>query len=139
LKRVGMADSADTQLRRFSKGMLQRIGIAQAILHDPKVVFLDEPMSGLDPVGRHEVRVLIEDLRDEGRTVFFSTHILSDAETLCDRVAVVHKGELRGVNSISELVAATAGKYEIVAQGGSAQSLALWIRCRVNIAVSARA
>lgn len=119
LKRVGMAESADTQLRRFSKGMLQRVGIAQAILHDPKIVFLDEPMSGLDPVGRHEVRVLIEDLRDEGRTVFFSTHILSDAETLCDRVAVVHKGELRGMNTIADLVAATAGKYEIIAQGGS--------------------
>ena len=75
--------------------MLQRAGIAQAILHDPKVVFLDEPMSGLDPMGRREVRSLIEELKSEGKTVFFSTHILSDAEALCDRVAIIHLGELR--------------------------------------------
>jgi len=116
LQRVGMSEHADTQLRKFSKGMLQRVGIAQAILHDPKVVFLDEPMSGLDPVGRREVRELIETLRDEGKTVFFSTHILSDAETLCDRVAVLHRGELRGVRAVSDLVAASAGKNEVVIQ-----------------------
>ncbi|HUS19698.1 MAG TPA: ABC transporter ATP-binding protein [Terriglobales bacterium] len=123
LMRVGMAETADTQLRKFSKGMLQRVGIAQAILHDPKVVFLDEPMSGLDPVGRHEVRELIEQLRNEGRTIFFSTHILSDAETLCNRIAVMHKGELRGVSAVSELVAATAGKTEIVVQGAGVDAL----------------
>src|SRR5919201_6225309 len=95
LDRLGMTDSANVQLRKFSKGMLQRIGIAQAILHDPKVVFLDEPMSGLDPIGRREVRDLIEGLRQDGKTVFFSTHILSDAEALCDRVAILHQGELR--------------------------------------------
>lgn len=119
LERVGMSEHGDTQLRKFSKGMLQRIGIAQAILHEPKVVFLDEPMSGLDPVGRREVRELIEALRDEGKTVFFSTHILSDAETLCDRVAVLHRGELRGVRAVSDLVAASAGKNEIVVQAPS--------------------
>ncbi|MEO6120490.1 MAG: ABC transporter ATP-binding protein [Terriglobales bacterium] len=116
LRRVGMEESADTPLRRFSKGMLQRIGIAQAILHDPKIVFLDEPMSGLDPVGRREVRELIEGLRHDGKTVFFSTHILSDAETLCDRIAVLHKGELRGVSAVSDLLAVSAGKSELVIQ-----------------------
>ncbi len=94
LERVSLRDAADIQLRKFSKGMLQRAGIAQAILHDPKVVFLDEPMSGLDPVGRREVRDLIEELKRQGKTVFFSTHILSDAEALCDRVAVIHQGAL---------------------------------------------
>ncbi|MEO5936007.1 MAG: ABC transporter ATP-binding protein [Terriglobales bacterium] len=116
LRRVGMEESADTPLRRFSKGMLQRIGIAQAIIHDPKIVFLDEPMSGLDPVGRREVRELIEGLRHEGKTVFFSTHILSDAETLCDRVAVLHKGELRGVRAVSDLLAVSADKSELIIQ-----------------------
>jgi ABC-2 type transport system ATP-binding protein len=114
-----MAEAADTQLRKFSKGMLQRVGIAQAILHSPKVVFLDEPMSGLDPVGRHEVRELIESLRDEGKTIFFSTHILSDAETLCNRVAVMDKGQLRGISAVSDLVSETLGESEIIVQGGS--------------------
>lgn len=119
LQRVGMEDSADVQLRKFSKGMLQRIGIAQAIIHDPKIVFLDEPMSGLDPVGRREVRDLIEGLRDEGKTIFFSTHILSDAETLCDRVAVLHKGELRGVTVVADLASKTAGRSEVILSGVS--------------------
>jgi ABC-2 type transport system ATP-binding protein len=91
-------------LRKFSKGMLQRIGIAQAILHDPEVVLLDEPMSGLDPMGRREVRELIAQMKAEGKTVFFSTHILSDAEALCDRVAILNRGKLVGVGSISELL-----------------------------------
>ena len=122
LKRVGMEESADTPLRRFSKGMLQRIGIAQAIIHDPQIVFLDEPMSGLDPVGRREVRELIEELRHEGKTVFFSTHILSDAETLCDRIAVLHKGELRGVSAVSDLLAVSAGRSELIIQTQSGQT-----------------
>jgi ABC-2 type transport system ATP-binding protein len=102
------------QLGKFSKGMLQRVGLAQAILHDPKLVFLDEPMSGLDPMGRREVRDLIQQLRHEGKTVFFSTHILSDAEALCDRVGVIHQGELRGVGAVAELTSETQGKVEIV-------------------------
>src|SRR5450432_1923400 len=117
LARVGLRDSANVQLRKFSKGMLQRAGIAQAILHDPKVVFLDEPMSGLDPMGRREVRSLIEELKAEGKTVFFSTHILSDAEALCDRVAIIHLGELRGVGAIADLTSSVRGKVEIVWQG----------------------
>jgi len=114
LARVGLSESAGVQLRKFSKGMLQRVGLAQAILHDPKLVFLDEPMSGLDPMGRREVRDLIQQLRHEGKTVFFSTHILSDAEALCDRVAVIHQGELRGVGAVAELTSETQGKIEIV-------------------------
>jgi ABC-2 type transport system ATP-binding protein len=119
LARVGLQDSADVQLRKFSKGMLQRVGIAQAILHDPQVVFLDEPMSGLDPMGRREVRDLMGELKKEGKTVFFSTHILSDAEALCDRVAVIHQGELRGVGAVAELTSSIHGKVELVWQGKS--------------------
>jgi ABC-2 type transport system ATP-binding protein len=114
LERVGLSDSAGVQLRKFSKGMLQRLGLAQAVLHDPKLVFLDEPMSGLDPMGRREVRDLIQQLRSEGKTVFFSTHILSDAEALCDRVGVINQGELRGVGAVAELTAQTRGKIEII-------------------------
>jgi ABC-2 type transport system ATP-binding protein len=119
LERVGLRDAANLQLRKFSKGMLQRTGIAQAILHDPRVVFLDEPMSGLDPMGRREVRNLIEELKTEGKTVFFSTHILSDAEALCDRVAIIHLGELRGVGAVAELTSSVHGKVEIVWLGDS--------------------
>jgi ABC-2 type transport system ATP-binding protein len=97
--------------------MLQRAGIAQAILHDPKVIFLDEPMSGLDPMGRREVRDLMEQLKHEGKTVFFSTHILSDAEALCDRVAIIYKGELRGVGAVADLTSTVQGRVEIVWQG----------------------
>lgn len=120
LERVGLADSARKQLRKFSKGMLQRVGIAQAIIHDPEVIFLDEPMSGLDPIGRHEIREMIQGLKDAGKTIFFSTHILSDAEALCDRVAVVHKGELRGIGVMSELRSSTGGKTEVIWEGSGA-------------------
>jgi len=117
LIRVGLTDVKGLQLRKFSKGMLQRVGIAQAILHNPKLVFLDEPMSGLDPLGRREVRDLILQLQQEGKTVFFSTHILSDAEALCDRVAIIHRGELQGVGAVEELTKAVQGKVEVVWQG----------------------
>lgn len=122
LDRVGLHEIAGLQLRKFSKGMLQRVGIAQAILHDPKVVFLDEPMSGLDPIGRREVRDLVQSLKDEGRTVFFSTHILADAEALCDRVAVLNRGELLGVGSIEQLTAGTGGRVEVIWSGAAALS-----------------
>ena len=113
LERVGLADAGDVQLRKFSKGMLQRVGIAQAIVHDPQVIFLDEPMSGLDPVGRREVRDIILDLKRQGRTVFFSTHILSDAEMLCDRVAVLLGGKLQGVGAPGEIVSMEVYGMEI--------------------------
>jgi ABC-2 type transport system ATP-binding protein len=134
LERVGLTDSAGVQLRKFSKGMLQRVGLAQAILHDPKLVFLDEPMSGLDPMGRREVRELIQQLRHEGKTVFFSTHILSDAEALCDRVGVIHQGELRGVGSVAELTSQSQGKIEIIfcAQKVPAALLQLEAEARVS-------
>jgi len=119
LAKVGLEDRGRTQLRKFSKGMLQRVGIAQAILHDPKVLFLDEPMSGLDPIGRREVRDLITELRRQGKTVFFSTHILSDAESLCDRVAIIHLGELRSVGAVADLTSTVEGKVEILWHGNS--------------------
>jgi len=117
LDKVGLRDVKGVQLRKFSKGMLQRVGIGQAILHDPRLVFFDEPMSGLDPIGRREVRDLMEQLKHEGKTVFFSTHILSDAEALCDRVAIIHKGELRGVGAIEDLTSSVQGKVEVLWQG----------------------
>jgi ABC-2 type transport system ATP-binding protein len=134
LSRVGLHDVAGVQLRKFSKGMLQRVGIAQAILHDPKVVFLDEPMSGLDPMGRREVRDLIEQLKREGKTVFFSTHILSDAEALCDRVAIIHLGELRGVGVVEDLASSMQGKVEVIWQGTAVPSAirALGAECHVT-------
>src|SRR6202044_2794931 len=119
LQRFGLTDSARVQLRKYSKGMLQRVGLAQAILHDPKVVFLDEPMSGLDPMGRREVREMIQQMRNEGKTVFFSTHILSDAEALCDRVAIIYQGELRGVGAVAHLMSSVEGKVEVVWHGNS--------------------
>jgi ABC-2 type transport system ATP-binding protein len=117
LTRVGLSEVRALQLRKFSKGMLQRVGIAQAILHDPKVVFLDEPMSGLDPMGRREVRDLIQQLKSEGRTVFFSTHILSDAEALCDRVAIIHRGALKGIGAVAQLTGSMRGKVELIVSG----------------------
>jgi ABC-2 type transport system ATP-binding protein len=114
LELVGLTTASDVQLRKFSKGMLQRVGIAQAILHDPQVVFLDEPMSGLDPVGRREVRDIILNLKRQGRTVFFSTHILSDAEMLCDRVGVLVGGKLQGVGAPEELVSMEVLGMEIL-------------------------
>ena len=119
LERVGLADQGWVQLRKFSKGMLQRMGIAQAVLHDPDIVFLDEPMSGLDPIGRREMRDFIQALNKEGKTVFFSTHILSDAEALCHRVAVLSQGELRGTGVVAELVASSRGRMEVIWQGAS--------------------
>src|SRR5712692_3200711 len=134
LQKVGLPDVGGVQLRKFSKGMLQRVGIAQAILHDPRVVFFDEPMSGLDPMGRREVRDLMEQLKHEGKTVFFSTHILSDAEALCDRVAIIHLGELRGVGAVAELTSSVHGKVELVWQGTAvpASLRALGAECHVT-------
>ncbi|MCE3222695.1 MAG: ABC-type transport system, ATPase component [Nitrospira sp.] len=101
---VGLAEAKTRQLRKFSKGMLQRIGLAQALIHDPELVILDEPMTGLDPVGRKQVRDLILNLRDRGKTIFFSTHILHDVEMICDRVGIVMKGRLLASGRVEELV-----------------------------------
>ncbi len=110
LKRVHLDESKwNTQLRKFSKGMLQRVGLAQALVNNPEIVFLDEPMSGLDPIGRREVRDLIAALKQEGKTVFMCSHILSDIEVLCDRVAILKKGRLANVGYLEELRKQTAG------------------------------
>jgi len=122
LERVGLGDAGKKQLRKFSKGMLQRVGIAQAIIHNPKLIFFDEPMSGLDPIGRREIRELLQGLKDEGKTIFLTTHILSDAESLCDRVAIIHKGELRGVGVVEDLTSKAADKTEVVWRGAHALS-----------------
>ncbi|HYA62350.1 MAG TPA: ABC transporter ATP-binding protein, partial [Candidatus Sulfotelmatobacter sp.] len=114
LRKVGLETAKKIQLRKYSKGMLQRVGLAQAILHDPQVVVLDEPMSGLDPLGRREVRDIILELKKEGRTVLFSTHILSDAEMLCDRVGVIVGGKLRGVGTPGEMVGIQTQGMEIL-------------------------
>ncbi len=123
LELVGLSPAADLQLRKFSKGMLQRAGIAQAILHDPQVVFLDEPMSGLDPIGRRQVRDIILQLKQQGRTVFFSTHILSDAEMLCDRVSVLVGGKLQTVGAPGEIVSFSVQAMEILFEGRLGASL----------------
>jgi len=115
LDRVGIgAERRSVQLRKYSKGMIQRVGIAQALLNDPEVIFLDEPMSGLDPLGRREVRSLIIDLREQGRTVFFSSHILADAEALCSRVAVVAGGRLAAAGRLTDILAFQVRGWELV-------------------------
>ncbi len=121
LEQVGLAEFRNRPLRKFSKGMLQRVGVAQAILHEPEIVLLDEPMSGLDPVGRHEVRELILQLKAAGKTVFFSTHILSDAEALCDRIAILNRGRLVGVGQISQLLRRESG-YDAVVECSSPEA-----------------
>src|SRR5215203_1116267 len=119
----------DTQLRKFSKGMLQRVGLAQSLVNDPEIVFLDEPMSGLDPVGRREVRDLIGSLRDEGKTVFMCSHILSDIEVLCDRVAILKRGRLAQVGYLDELRRTTEGpnRMEVMASGTGAETLSRYL------------
>ena len=117
LDRVGVGGERRLHLRKLSKGQLQRVGIAQALLNEPEVVLLDEPMSGLDPIGRRDVRQLILDLRDEGRTVLFSSHILSDAEALCSRVAVLAAGRLVAYDRLSDLLTFDAQGWELVATG----------------------
>ncbi len=113
------------QLRKYSKGMLQRVGLAQALINAPEVIFLDEPMSGLDPVGRREVRELIAGLRDKGATVFMSTHILSDIEALCDEVAILRNGKLAASGDLTELLASSEGHrvLEISIQGVEADAV----------------
>jgi ABC-2 type transport system ATP-binding protein len=114
LDRVGLADAATRPLRKYSKGMLQRLGLAQALINDPEVVILDEPMTGLDPLGRKEIRDLIAELRAEGRTVFFSTHILPDVELLCDRVGIIAQGKLRDVGPLGSLLSPRVLETEVV-------------------------
>ena len=114
LDEVGIGAERRLQLRKFSKGMVQRVGIAQALINDPEVVFLDEPMSGMDPIGRREIRELILKLRDQRRTVFFSSHVLADAEALCSRVAILVGGRLAAEGQLSDLLAQRVRGWEVV-------------------------
>ena len=117
---VGLAQSAAKrkQLRQYSKGMLQRIGLAQALINDPELVFLDEPMSGLDPIGRYQIREIILSLKDQGKTIFFNSHILSDVEMICDRIGILAQGELICLGSLQELLG-TAEGYDVRVLGGN--------------------
>ena len=124
LDEVGIGAERRLQLRKFSKGMLQRVGLAQALINGPEVVFLDEPMSGLDPIGRRQVRSLILSLRDRGCTVFFSSHILADAEALCSRVAILAGGRLAAEGRLDEMLAFAVRGWELVAADLSPSAIA---------------
>ncbi len=124
IQQVGLEHAADKQLRKYSKGMLQRAGLAQSLINDPEVLFLDEPMSGLDPMGRREVRDLIAGLRAQGKTVFFSSHVLSDVEVLCDRVAIMNKGCLIESGKLSDILGKCTNELEAVVANVPAQALA---------------
>lgn len=117
LENVGLAEARSLQLRKFSKGMVQRIGIAQALINDPEIVFLDEPMSGLDPLGRMEVRRIITQLKARGVTVFFSSHVLPDVEALCDRIAILNKGKLQEIGALDEILGIRIEGYEVILSG----------------------
>lgn len=128
LELVGLSQSAarKKQLRQYSKGMLQRVGLAQALINDPEIVFLDEPMSGLDPLGRYQMRNIILSLQDQGKTIFFNSHILSEVEQICDRLAILSKGSLICNGSLNELLG-TANTYRVKGQGGKLDVLNKWV------------
>jgi len=115
------------QMRRYSKGMLQRVGMAQALINDPEIVFLDEPMSGLDPTGRFQVREIILSLKEQGKTLFFNSHVLSDVEMICDRIAILDKGEIVCIGAIDKLLGSPA-YYSVKGRGGSLDILDRWLR-----------
>lgn len=119
---LGVDTARKKQLRQYSKGMLQRIGMAQALINDPDLVFLDEPMSGLDPTGRFQVREIILSLKAQGKTIFFNSHILSDVEVICDRIAILNRGQLICVGVLDDLLGA-ADRYRVAGQGGNPQAL----------------
>jgi ABC-2 type transport system ATP-binding protein len=134
LTRVNLdSNSWERQMRKLSKGMLQRVGLAQALINNPQIVFLDEPMSGLDPVGRREVRDLIASLRTEGKTVFMCSHILSDIEVLCDNIAILKKGELAHAGSLDELRAREGNLIEVVAAGADELTLKRYLTDGANV------
>jgi len=114
---VGLSQAADLQLRRYSKGMIQRIGVAQALINNPRLLVLDEPMAGLDPVGRKEIRDLLVRLKKWGKTIFFSTHILPDVEIVCDRVGIITGGKLRQVGRLDEILSTRVKEFEVTVEG----------------------
>ena len=137
LDEVGVGAERRLPLRKFSKGMLQRVGIAQALINTPELVILDEPMSGLDPLGRRDVRTLILRLRDAGSTVFFSSHVLSDAEALCSRVAILAKGRLVASGRLTDMLELRARGWEMVVAGASEPLIAsLGSRVRRSVRIS---
>jgi len=113
IDQVKLRHAVDRPIGRFSKGMMQRVGLAQALLHDPQLLILDEPMSGLDPIGRKEVRDVLLAQRDAGKTLLFTSHVLSDVEVLCDRVVILRKGKVRAAGAVKELVRAEVERYEL--------------------------
>jgi ABC-2 type transport system ATP-binding protein len=117
LERVGLSHAMHRRLRQYSKGMLQRAGLAQALIGSPTLLILDEPMTGLDPIGRKDIRELIQELRHEGRTIFYSTHILPDVEMTCDRVCIVHKGETKQIGRLDEILRETTRGVTVVVSG----------------------
>jgi ABC-2 type transport system ATP-binding protein len=138
LTRVNLEKKSwDRQLRKLSKGMLQRVGLAQALVNDPEVVFLDEPMSGLDPVGRREVRDLIASLRAHEKTVFMCSHILSDIEVLCDNIAILKRGKLAHAGSLEELRALESGLIEVIATGADAREMQSHLPAGTNVTATA--
>lgn len=148
IEKVGLRGSEDLALRKFSKGMVQRVGIAQALINDPELIFLDEPMSGLDPLGRREVRDLILELKRAGKTVVFSTHILPDAEMLCDRVAILDRGRLQGCGELRKILSVEVSATEIVLENpppgildqlGELVAQTVWTGERVRIEFGAEA
>ena len=141
LTKVGLEEKDwNKQLRKFSKGMLQRVGLAQSLINEPEIVFLDEPMSGLDPIGRREVRELIAELRTNGTTVFMSTHILSDIEALCDNVAILRNGRLAATGNLDELLTQSGETqmFEINVKGVSAENLEKEVRLIAGSKLSAK-
>ena len=131
---VNLEAAAHVPLRRFSKGMTQRVGLAQALINDPELVILDEPMSGLDPLGRRLVRRIIMDLKAAGKTVLFSTHILSDAESLCDRVALLRDGELLKIGALDQILTLDVSHLEVLVSGLDEPALeGIGVRNRVRV------
>jgi len=133
VEKVGLRGAEDVALRKYSRGMLQRLGLAQALLNDPEVLFLDEPVLGLDPVGRREFRDLILEFRDRGKTVLFSTHILPDVEMLCDRVGILNQGRLHGLGTLSTILALKVEATELM-MGQASPALLEELRTRGNSA-----
>ncbi len=128
LELVGLSKSSAIrkQLRQYSKGMLQRVGMAQALINDPELVFLDEPMSGLDPMGRYQIREIIVSLKEQGKTIFFNSHVLSDVEKICDRIAILAEGELICIGTLDEILG-TNETYYVKGKSGNFQILKQWI------------
>lgn len=127
LEMVSLKEQADVPVRKFSKGMLQRVGIAQALINDPELIFFDEPMSGLDPIGRRDVRLIMNRLKEQGKTVFFNSHLLPDVNEVCDRVAILHRGKLAGQDTIAN-----------ISQNGNYRDLEEYFLDVVNAAESSR-